>query len=254
MIKKTVKALLRSLGIDVVRHRQQLPAPKLPLDLSEDDRKVIQQIQPFTMTSIERQVTLIQSVRHVVKNQIAGSFVECGVWRGGSSMAMALALQQEGQTDRDLYLFDTFEGMTQPTDFDKTDDGTLAQELLKRDNTRKSSVWAVAGIEDVQQNMRSTNYPQQRIHFCKGPVELTIPTQSPPGPIAILRLDTDWYESTKHELTHLFPQLCEGGVMIIDDYGHWAGARQAVDEFLASTNAAYFLHRIDYTGRLLIKR
>ena len=249
-----MRSLLHSVGVDVVRHRSQALSAPMPPDVSEDDRRIIQQIQPFTMTSVDRQITLIQAVRHVVKHRIDGAFVECGVWRGGSGMAMALALQQEGQIDRDLYLFDTFEGMTPPTDADKTGDGTSAQELLLLDNTRSGSVWAVAGLDDVQQNMRSTKYPHERVRFCKGPVEMTIPSQSPAGPIALLRLDTDWYESTKHELDHLFPLLCEGGVMIIDDYGHWEGAKRAVDEFLASTNSAYFLHRIDYTGRLLIKR
>lgn len=254
MIKAALRTLLHGIGFDVIRYRPQTLASQLPQDVCEDDRQIIRRIQPFTMTSIERQIALIQAVRYVARHQIQGSFVECGVWRGGSSMAMALTLQQEKQCERDLYLFDTFEGMTPPTDADKTDDGTLAQELLRRDSTRAGAVWAVAGIDDVQQNMLSTSYPQELVHYCKGPVETTIPSQSPSGPIALLRLDTDWYESTKHELAHLFPLLCHGGVMIIDDYGHWAGAKRAVDEFLAASGASYFLHRIDYTGRLLIKR
>ncbi len=86
------------------------------------------------------------------------------------------------------------------------------------------------------------------------PVLVAAPEQLPSGPISLLRLDTDWYESTRHELMHLFPLLVQGGIMIIDDYGHWAGARKAVDEFLAEQPHAYYLHRIDYTGRLLIKQ
>jgi hypothetical protein len=102
--------------------------------------------------------------------------------------------------------------------------------------------------------MTATGYPSNKIHFIKGPVEETIPRQMPSPSIALLRLDTDWYESTKHELIHLFPRLSAGGILIIDDYGHWAGARQAVDEYFAGLPEKYFFHRIDYSGRLIVKR
>lgn len=198
-------------------------------------------------------MTLIGAVRHIVKTGVEGCFVECGVWRGGSSMAMALALLQEQDTQRALHLFDTFEGMTQPLDIDRKRDGTLAKDHLKRDPGRVGEVWAVATLEDVQTNMRSTGYPEDRICFRKGPVEETIPRHSPEGQIALLRLDTDWYESTRHELIHLFPKLSKGGILIIDDYGHWAGARKAVDEYFAESQPPYFLHRIDSDGRHLVK-
>jgi O-methyltransferase len=222
-------------------------------DLSDNDRLILKRVAGFTMTSIERQVALIHAVRYVVRRAIDGCIVECGVWRGGSMMAVALALAQERDIGRDLYLFDTFEGMTKPTDVDKTFDGTSAQALLDRDVSKTRNVSAVAGITDVQQNLTSTGYPRERVHFVKGPVETTVPARGPAGPIAILRLDTDWYESTKHELVHLFPLLSEGGILIIDDYGHWEGARKAVDEFLAAQPRHFFMHRIDYTGRLIIK-
>ncbi len=168
-------------------------------------------------------------------------------------MAAALTLMQQEGCDRDLYLFDTFEGMTPPTSVDKTADGTPAQAHLDSDVAKQGNVWAVASIEDVQRNMALTNYPDAKIHYVKGPVEKTIPSRAPSGPIALLRLDTDWYESTYHELVNLFPLIADGGVLIVDDYGHWAGARKAVDEYLASLDRAYYLHRIDYTGRLILK-
>jgi hypothetical protein len=74
-----------------------------------------------------------------------------------------------------------------------------------------------------------------------------------PEQIAVLRLDTDFYESTRHELRHLYPRLVHGGVLIIDDYGHWAGARKAVDEYIAEEGIRLLLNRIDYTGRIAIK-
>ena len=167
-------------------------------------------------------------------------------------MAAALTLVGEGDTSRDLFLFDTFEGMTPPTDVDKLADGSLARTHLERD-ARGTGHWCYAGIDDVRANMASTNYPADRVHFVKGPVEERLPAHAPPAPIALLRLDTDWYESTRHEMIHLFPLLHEGGILIIDDYGHWAGARKAIDEYLAEQPRRYYLHRIDYTGRLLIK-
>jgi O-methyltransferase len=250
---RLVRATIRSLGFDVVRYRPPSAAGSLPPDLPDNDRALLARIADFTMTSIERQAALVQACRYLVRRGIDGCFVECGVWRGGSSMAAALAFAQEGDTERHLYLYDTFEGMTPPTAADRTFDGTLAQVHLDRDVDR-TGYWSVAGIEDVQRSMASTGYPQDHIHLIKGSVEATIPSQAPVGPIALLRLDTDWYESTRHELTYLYPQLVEGGILVIDDYGHWAGAKQAVDEYLAELPRQFYMHRVDYTGRLLIKQ
>ena len=249
-MKRFVRSAIRAFGFDIVRYPD---AASLPPDLPDNDRAVLRRITGLTMTSIERQASLVHAVRYLVRRGIGGCFVECGVWRGGSSMAAALTFAQEGDLRRHLYLFDTFEGMTTPTAADHTADGTAAQTHLERDVDR-TGYWCVAGIEDVQQNMASTGYPQDRIHFVKGPVETTIHSQAPGEPIALLRLDTDWYESTRHELAYLFPLLVEGGILIVDDYGHWAGARKAVDEYLAGLSRPFYLHRIDDTGRLLIKQ
>lgn len=251
-MRQLIKNAFRAIGYDVSRHRPGKPR-QWPPDVSRQDCAILERVSAFTMTSVERQVALIQAVRHIVHNNIAGSFVECGVWRGGSSMVVALTLIQEGDTSRDLYLYDTFAGMTPPRDVDKSTDGTLAQAHLDSDADKSTWFWAVAGLEDVQRNMRSTGYPQDRLHYVEGPVETTVPAQAPTGKIALLRLDTDWYESTHHELVHFFPLLCEGGILIIDDYGDWAGARKAVDDYLAECGRTFYLHRIDNTGRLLVK-
>ncbi len=252
-MKRLLRGAVRACGFDIVRYRPRAGAVRLPPDLSAHDRAIVERIAPFTMTSVERQMALIHAVRHLVRHKIDGCLVECGVWRGGSSMAIALTLIEEGDTSRDLYLFDTFEGMTAPQDVDTTADRTLAQTHLDRDADRSGSVWAVAGIDEVRHNMQATGYPEDRVRYVKGPVETTIPAGARVGPIALLRLDTDWYESTKHELAHLFPLLAEGGILIIDDYGHWEGARKAVDEYFASCGRSFYLHRVDYTGRLLVK-
>lgn len=107
-------------------------------------------------------------------------------------------------------------------------------------------------LEEVRSNLLGTGYPAERVTFVKGRVEDTLPRVLP-GPIALLRLDTAYYESTKRELEQLYPLLVLGGVLIIDDYGHWKGARRAVDEYFAASGLRPFLHRIDYTGRLVLK-
>lgn len=221
-------------------------------DLSPEIRRTIDQVTPFTMTSPERVAALCLAVENVTLNQIPGDFVECGVWKGGSSMAAALTFMRLGGALPDLYLYDTFEGMPEPGihDLDATT-GISAKTLLQQAPQQTDGVLAYSSLDEVRANMASTQYPAQKIHLIRGKVEETIPSQIPEQ-IALLRLDTDWYESTKHELIHLFPRLAPNGILIIDDYGAWEGARKAVDEYFAHVSPRPFLARIDTTGRLLV--
>lgn len=210
--------------------------------------------KPYTMTTVERMYALYNSVIYILTNNIKGDFVECGVWRGGSSMLVARMLFNRNVRDRKIYLYDTFEGMSEPTANDVDLSGRDASILLKEyENEKETSVWCLADIDDVKNNMKKTGFFEQNIVYVKGKVEDTIPNQSPDRDIALLRLDTDWYESTKHELNFLFPKLLERGVLIIDDYGHWTGCRKAIDEYFAENNIPILLNRIDYTGRIAIK-
>ncbi len=247
MLKPLIRRLLAQTGWELTR-RVDREAMALA-DLSEADRAIVARVEPFTMTSLDRRASLIGAIDHIVRHRIAGDIVECGVWRGGSMMAAALALKDRGQAQRHLWLYDTFEGMSAPTEADRSHDGVGAQQQLDN-TTRGEGVWCAASLQDVQANLASTGYPAAQLHYQRGKVEDTIPATLP-GRIALLRLDTDWYESTRHELQHLYPLLAPGGVLIIDDYGHWQGARRAVDEYFAGTPV--FLHRVDYTARLLIK-
>ena len=216
--------------------------------------KIYKWCKPYTMTTIERMYALYCSVNYVINNKVPGSFVECGVWRGGSSMLIAKMLTNRNIDDRKIYLFDTFEGMTRPTDNDKDFTGKSAASLLKKnEHNKQESLWALADLSDVQNNMRLTNFPEEKIVYIKGKVETTIPTTLLNESIALLRLDTDWYTSTKHELLHLFPKLENSGVLIIDDYGHWEGCKKAVDEYFMENGINILLNRIDYTGRVGIK-
>ena len=228
------------------------PCPALQYKQYEDD-ETAQFVQPYTMTSPERIHALCSAVRYIEQARIEGAMVECGVWRGGSMMAVARTLIDYGKTDRDLYLFDTFEGMTKPGPLDISLNGDSAETLLKRSaRTEEDTLWCYAPIERVVESLALTKYPESHMHLIPGPVEQTL-TKSAPKQIALLRLDTDWYASTKHELEVLFPKLSPGGVLIIDDYGHWQGARRAVDEYLQQHQIMMELHAIDYTGRIGVK-
>jgi O-methyltransferase len=209
-------------------------------------------VSPFTMTSPERVFALRQSVHHIIRNKIPGDIVECGVWKGGSMMVIARTLLELGVTDRNLRLFDTFQGMSEPTTFDSSRDGEAASDLLATSDKETSWVWAYSPVEEVRRNVKGTGYPAERLEFVQGKVEDTLPANAPTQ-IALLRLDTDWYESTYHELVHLYPRLSAGGILIIDDYGHWEGARKAVDQYFEEQGLKPLLHRIDYTGRICIK-
>jgi O-methyltransferase len=217
--------------------------------MTDDD--IVRAVQPYTMTGAERVLAAIRAVDAIVDRGIEGDVVECGVWRGGSMMAMAYALLRRGVRDRTLYLYDTFSGMTAPTARDVQYDGAPAAALLAASG-HDSHFWAVAALDDVRGNLESTGYPAPKMRFVIGAVEVTIPATIPDA-IAILRLDTDWYESTRHELVHLYPLLQPGGVLIVDDYGHWRGSREATDEYFSAMDTPPRLEGIDYTGVRAVK-
>lgn len=227
---------------------------KLPTDFDDIHRSIWNKIHPFTMTSPERVYSLIESVKYIERASIAGEIVECGVWKGGSMMAVIETLLIHNNQSRSLYLYDTYEGMSEPTEFDVDfASQSASSQLSQREKDEKDVVWAYSPLEAVQQRIFSTSYPKEKIHFIKGKVEETIPGTIPEK-IALLRLDTDWYESTRHELEYLFPLLSTGGILILDDYGHWAGAKKAVDEYFNKHQLKGMLQRIDNTGRIYIKQ
>jgi hypothetical protein len=222
-------------------------------DFSREQITLFEQVKPFTMTSIERVISLVKAIEYVSTNNIEGAIVECGVWRGGSMMAVAQTLLQCADTSRHLYLFDTFEGMPKPSEEDKDLYGKSASKIISNQTKQpENSQWCYASLDEVEKNLALTGYPRNQIHFVQGKVEDTIPLETLES-IALLRLDTDWYESTIHELKHLYPKLVHGGVLIVDDYGHWEGARKAVDEYWESLSFKPLLQRIDYTARLALK-
>jgi len=262
-MKKVIRTVINKMGYDLTPISNQTPLAndnvikpesEMPVDASAFEQSIIQRVKAYTMTSPERILSLIRSVDYVLENDIKGSVVECGVWKGGSMMAVALTLLERQRCERDLYLFDTFEGMPSASEVDISIGGDNASQLLElSERSEDDHLWAYSPLEKVKLAVHSTGYPRERISFVKGMVEETILKNAPPE-ISILRLDTDWYESTKHELFHLFPRLAVGGILIIDDYGHWQGAKKAVDEYIKANKVRILLQRIDYTGRIAVKQ
>ena len=246
-----LRRLLRQKARDLGAASPDRADETLPDDFTEADAQLWRQIAPYTMTTPGKVHTLARAVEYVARRPVRGAFVECGVWRGGSMMAVALTLLRLGVTDRELYLFDTFAGMTAPGPQDVKQGGRHASDVL-RQTSQDASVWGIAPLEEVRAAVLGVGYPAERINFVKGPVEETLPRHAP-GEIAVLRLDTDWYASTKHELVHLYPRLARGGVLIIDDYAYWRGARQAVDEYVQENEPTLLLIRIDHGARVAIK-
>jgi len=223
-----------------------------------DDRAfhaIAAKVQPYTMTMREgpdAAYALFQAVRYAVTNKIPGAIAECGVWRGGSMMLAALALKHFGDQGREFYLYDTYEGMTRPDAVDVDFDGNSMQDAWHKAQSAGQQIGYGGAVETVRSYLKTTGYPMEKMHFVAGDVLETIPATLPET-IAILRLDTDWYKSTLHELTHLYDRITPGGVMIIDDYGWCRGARQATDEFFAGRDFKPLLQRLNQGARLLIK-
>ena len=251
-MKTIVKKLLGKLGYKLSKINNN----RYPIDYTDDFIEEYQSIEPYTATSIERVYALKTAVQYIVNNNIGGSYVECGVWKGGSCMMIANTLMQLNALSEEIWLYDTFSGMTNPTNEDiEIETNLKGMELLDNINksTDKLNMWAYAPKDIVIKNMESTGFPTDKIKYIQGKVEETL-IQHRPSKIALLRLDTDWYQSTKKELEDLYPLLVNGGVLIIDDYGHFEGAKKAVDEYFKQINQYPLMHRIDYSGRLIIKK
>ena len=234
--EEIVASAARKVGLNISRANSALE--RLPVEATSADQATVNFIRPFTMTSAERVWSLLEAVRYVTEQGLEGDFAECGVWRGGSVMAMARKLRELGVSDRTIWLYDTFSGMTAPTEKDiEASSGASAAELMQTTAVGDgNNVWAFATKEDVVANLTLTGYPMERFHLVGGDVAQTLK-----------------YESTKMGLEVLYPRLVPGGICILDDYGHWAGAREAVDEYFRDLGARPLMMPIDYSGRIFFK-
>jgi hypothetical protein len=238
---------LRRRGYGVIPPQQYL------IDIEPEFFPLWDQVRPYTMIGIERAYALYKAVEYLQRRDLPGALVECGVWQGGASMLMALSVKAFGGRLREIYLYDTFAGMTEPGEEDVIAwNGVPVRrkwEEDRRGEKQNFTHWAVSR-ERVLENFRRVDYPAELLHAVQGDVAQTL-REAPPEEIALLRLDTDWYASTLTELELLYPRLQRGGVLLVDDYGHFTGARKAVDRYFAER--PIFLHRDDYTGRSAVK-
>ena len=211
------------------------------------------QVKSLSMVNYAGLYMTYQAAKNVALNHIPGDIVECGVWRGGASYLVAETLRTYGVSDKNIYMFDTFSGMSKPTKLDVKSTGLDARSKYKTtfDGELNITDWCFSSLDEVKNNMKKSNYNYDQFIFVPGKVEETIP-KTLPEEIALLRLDTDWYESTHHELVHLYPKVVPGGLIIVDDYTAWKGARKATDDYLSSLSKKPVLFQDSQYGGLLI--
>ena len=223
----------------------------------ENFSEILKECGPNCMSSVigwfEVMYALYNNVKYIVGNSIPGDIVECGVWKGGMMQLAALTLLSLGDKSRKIYLYDTFEGMPEPGEKDINWDGVSAKSTWEK-YQKNGEKWGDGGnLSEVTKTMISTNYPRDNLIFVKGMVEDTIPDHMPES-ISILRLDTDLYSSTLHELENLYPRLIEGGVLVIDDYGYYLGAREATDKYFRENKIRFLLSRVSPSVREGVKQ
>ncbi len=258
MIKQVIQKALRPLGYEI-RRTGKFEYFAAPVEFEKTDVEIFRYVFKNKLTGVspERLIATIQACKYAVLSDIDGDFVECGVWRGGNAIAAKLVFEAYG-SDKSVILFDTFAGMTEPTEFDKTEFSNLsAQVRFARSRRDNYNDWAYASLDDVKRNFENASIDTRGVKYVEGDVIDTLAArQNLPSNISVLRLDTDWYESTKAEMNALYPLLSPGGALLIDDYGHWQGARKAIEEYfeINGDQKCPLLQYTDYTGRMGIKR
>jgi O-methyltransferase len=253
-IKKIIRHGFNKFGFELTRKSPKHLRP--PVELTPAELRIIEDIKScgLSMVSDERLWSTLMACKYCVSEGVEGDFVECGVWRGGNALIAAAIFRLYG-IKKSVYLFDTFGGMTAPTDKDRfASDSSLAYKTFEINKKETHNDWCFASIEDVKENFNKFGLLSENIKFIKGDVCETLDIKKNiPDQICVLRLDTDWYESTRKELEVLYPKVCIGGSLIIDDYGHWSGAKEATDEYFRLHNNRPLLNYIDYSGRIGVK-
>lgn len=191
------------------------------------------------MAGKKRVNALHSALIDIHENKIQGDFVECGVWKGGNVIIAKKALDSVNDTQRKYYCYDTFSGMTEPGENDPE----------RAHETWKTTSNCFSTLDEVKENFRIQDVLDDRVIFVQGDIRNTLlDKKNLPTDISILRLDTDWYDSTLIELEVLFPLLKNNGWLIIDDYGCWKGCKKAVDEYFGEKFVEENFTKLDYTG------
>ena len=251
-MKAQIKGIISKFGLEIKRKSSAVPFPALPVEATPKEIELIELAGQFSMTGPVRMWALLQSLKHIKSQNLDGDLVECGVWRGGNLILMR-KFADEFFPHKTVFGFDTFEGMSPATDLDVDYAGNKSADMMRKTIKDNSfgNIHAYCDLDSVRENLKVCS-AYKNVRLLKGRVEDTLRVKNNlPKSISLLRLDTDWYESTKMELDVLFPRLVSGGVLIIDDYGHFKGAKKAVDDYFSGRDI--WLHYVDYTCRLLIK-
>jgi O-methyltransferase len=260
-MKGLIQKLCHMFGYEISRHvpkaKRVVNIDTIIPEITESEKEMIATSLQYSMTNPERMWAIVQSMKYLVSKKIEGDVVECGVWKGGNILLFTLLLEFFN-VKKPVWAYDTYEGMSLPTDNDVDFRGTHSKELLVKApriaEEGTHNIWCYSTLDEVVGNVQRHAQSVDAIRFIKGKVEETLMDEKNlPDKISLLRIDTDWYESTKKCLEVLYPRLVSGGVLILDDYGHWKGSRKAFDEYFAERGEKPFLHRVDYTCRLMIK-
>lgn len=256
-MKKILKTIVGAFGFEIRRRSCSSMVP------AEEIESAIRTIESFTMLPRERLISLYDQVVFCERKRIEGALVECGVWKGGSVALMAAASMRHARSPRHVHLFDSFLDICEPNaridgqhalDEVKNYTDSADGKLVPLDGFYESvgGPGTLAGNRELLEGV--IGYSADLLHYHKGWFQDTVPAIAKKiGPIAILRLDGDWYDSTKVCLDYLYDSVQKGGFIIIDDYGTYEGCRKAVDEFIAARGICRYLHPVDAACRYFIK-
>jgi len=262
MIKRLVRTTLDRAGLEI-RRKPALP-PTDSDDQDDECARLIEVVRKNTMVVDEGLVSLYHQALFCETHGIPGAYVECGVWKGGAVGLMALVNLQHGVVRRNIHLFDSFQEICEP---DETIDGERAVREVKmwsKNGGTQGNLVPLKGVYDhrggpgtLEENRAllevRIGYDPACLHYHPGWFQDVLPAEAERiGQIAILRIDADWYASTKTCLEHLFEKVVSGGFVIVDDYGAYDGCRKAVDEFLGRQSRPLYLHPVNAEIRYLV--
>ena len=256
MLKEAFKSAAKMIGVEV--HRVGNGTDTIPVEFTERDAEILDYVRSrkLTMASPLRIIATINACKHAVEAEIPGDFVECGVWRGGNSLAAKMTFEAY-RSDKRVFLFDTFAGMTAPTEHDTSKyEKVDCDTQFERADRVGHNAWCYASLADVRASFEASGVDMDGVRFVQGDVMKTLRlTTNKLGAIAVLRLDTDFYDSTKAEMEVLYPRLSSRGSLLLDDFGYWDGSRKAVTEYIAGLppKDRPLLNFTDTSGRMAIK-
>jgi len=211
----------------------------LAINVKQSDRRLpteLAALNNFSMCGIDLLVHLYRLGQYVTAQKIEGDFVECGVCNGGSAAAIACAFRG---TKRHVWLYDSFEGLPEPNNVDGTD--------------ARDWVGKCLGSEDrVREALTLARFPEEDYTIRKGWFQDTF-HQALPGVISLLHIDADWYESVMFSLDTFYDRVSDGGIVVLNDFGHWEGCREAFYDFAQKRNLRPVLERVGHTEAYWIK-